>query len=197
MSRYPAERKQTTRRKILESAESLIKDRGPSAATVEAVMRQAGLTVGGFYAHFPSKEALAQEALLAGVERSFARLVDGLDDSPPAEFARALIQRYLAQADDPELTKACPLTLLLPEVARGTPQMREAFAARTGELVARIEQRLPAVEGMTQRDVALAVFATLAGAVSFAHAAATVRGRRRIASATEQSLYRLLGIDSR
>jgi TetR/AcrR family transcriptional repressor of nem operon len=194
MSRYPAERKQATRARILEAAEALIKDRGPSDATVEAVMRQAGLTVGGFYAHFPSKEALAREALAGGVERSFERLVRGLDDCSPAEFARALIRRYLAQVDDPALSNACPLTLLLPEVARGTPESRHAFAERTARLLARIEHRLPQVEGMTSRDVALAVFAALAGAVSFARAAATERGRRRIAAATEQSLYRLLGI---
>jgi TetR/AcrR family transcriptional repressor of nem operon len=194
MSRYPAERKQATRARILEAAEALIKDRGPSDATVEAVMKRAGLTVGGFYAHFASKEALANEALVAGVERSFDRLVQGLDDCAPAEFARALIRRYLAQVDEPALSKACPLTLLLPEVARGTPEGRRAFAERTAQLLARIERRLPEVEGLSPRDVALAVFAALAGAVSFARAAATERGRRRIAAATEQSLHRLLGI---
>jgi TetR/AcrR family transcriptional repressor of nem operon len=194
MARYPAERKQTTRTRILEAAEAVIKDRGPAAATVEAVMREAGLTVGGFYAHFASKEALAQEALAAGVERSFDRLVRGLDDCSPADFARALIKRYLAQVDDPALSKACPLTVLLPEVARASPESRQTFAERTGQLLARIEHRLPQVEGMHRRDVALALFAALAGAVSFARAAATERGRQRIAAATEQSLHRLLGI---
>jgi TetR/AcrR family transcriptional regulator, transcriptional repressor for nem operon len=194
MARYPAERKEATRARILGAAEAIIKDRGPDAATVEAVMRRAGLTVGGFYAHFPSKEALTREALLAGVERSFERLSAGLEGATPAEFARALIDRYLAQIDAPDLEAACPLTLLLPEIARGEPAFRDAFAARSGELVARVEHRLPAVDGMTARDVALAVFAALAGAVSFARAAATPRGRRRIADATATSLHRLLGL---
>jgi TetR/AcrR family transcriptional repressor of nem operon len=195
MARYPAERKGATRARILSAAEALIKDRGPDAATVEAVMRRAGLTVGGFYAHFPSKEALAREALLAGVERSFERLTAGLEEATPAEFARALIDRYLAQIEAPDLEAACPLTLLLPEIARSEPAFRDAFAARTGELVARVEHRLPAVDGMTARDVALAVFAALAGAVSFARAAATPRGRRRIVDATATSLHRLLGLE--
>src|SRR5687767_6141229 len=192
MARYPAERKQTTRARILDAAEAVIKDRGAGAATVEAVMRRAGLTVGGFYAHFESKEALAREALIAGVERSFDRLTAGLDAASPPEFARALIERYLAQVEAPDLGSACPLTLLLPEIARSEPAFRDAFAARTGELVTRVEHRLPAVEGMSARDVALAVFAALAGAVSFARAAATPRGRRRIASATATNLHRLL-----
>ena len=194
MPRYTVDRKGTTRARILAAAEAVIKDKGPEAATVEAVMRRAGLTVGGFYSHFPSKEALAREALIVGMERSFDRLTAGLDDASPADFARALIGRYLAQTESPDLEAACPLTLLLPEVARSEPAFRDAFAARSGELIARVEGRLPAVDGMSARDVALAVFASLAGAVSFAHAAVTPRGRRRIVEATAASLHRLLDL---
>jgi TetR/AcrR family transcriptional repressor of nem operon len=196
MSRYPAERKGATRRRILAAAEALIKARGPHAATVEAVMREAGLTVGGFYAHFASKEALAREALIAGIERSFASLTAGLDDAPAELYAATLIRRYLAQLDDPGLSGACPLTVLLPDVARADQGFRDAFTARAGALVASVESRLPRVEGMAPRDVALAVFAALAGAVATARASATTRGRRRIAAATQTSLFRLLGIDA-
>jgi TetR/AcrR family transcriptional repressor of nem operon len=197
MSRSAAERKRATRERILAAAESVIKDRGPHAATVEAVMREAGLTVGGFYAHFDSKEALAREALVAGVERSFAALTAGLDDASPHAFAAELIRRYLAHLESPTLTGACPLTVLLPEVARGGGDLRETFTARTGALVASIEARLPVVEGMAARDVALAMFAALVGAVAMARASATARGRRRIAAATHASLSRFLGLDAR
>jgi len=197
MSRSGVERKRATRERILAAAESVIKDRGPHAATVEAVMREAGLTVGGFYAHFESKEALAREALIAGVERSFASLTEGLDEASPHAFAAELIRRYLVQLDSPTLAGACPLTVLLPEVARGDAALREAFTARTGALVASIEARLPVVEGMAARDVALAMFAALVGAVAMARASATARGRRRIAAATEASLTRFLGLDAR
>jgi TetR/AcrR family transcriptional regulator, transcriptional repressor for nem operon len=196
MTRYPAERKAATRARILSAAEAVIKDRGPQAATVEAVMRRAGLTVGGFYAHFASKEALAREALIAGVERSFDRLTAGLEDAAPADFARALIDRYLAQVESADLEAACPLTLLLPDIARGEPAFRGIFATRSAELLARVEYRLPAVDGMSPRDVALAVFAALTGAVAFARAAATPRGRRRIVDATAASVRRLLGLEA-
>jgi len=188
------EKKAATRARILAAAEALIKDRGTEAATVDAVMRRAGLTVGGFYAHFASKEALAREALIAGVERSFDTLTAGLADADPPTYARSLIDRYLAQLDSPELEAACPLTLLLPEVARADDAFRGEFAARTAALVARVEARLPAVDGMSSRDVALAVFAALSGAVAFARAAATPRGRKRIVSATRDALHRLLGL---
>ena len=67
MSRYPSQHKTETRRRILAAAGRVMKARGMEAASVEAVMRDAGLTVGGFYAHFPSKDALAQQALLDGI----------------------------------------------------------------------------------------------------------------------------------
>jgi TetR/AcrR family transcriptional repressor of nem operon len=195
MSRYPAGRKPQTRERIVAAAERLIKERGTAGASVEAVMREAGLTVGGFYAHFPSKEAMVDEALLAGIERSLGSLVQGLEDVPPATFARTLIDRYLEQATVGELGRACPLTLLLPDVARADVVAKQAFAARTAQLVARVEPRLPQVEGMAPRDVALAMFASLAGAVSFARAAATARGRDRILAATRAGLERWLGLD--
>jgi TetR/AcrR family transcriptional repressor of nem operon len=194
MARYPAERKPETRARIVRAAERLIKERGPHGASVEAVMREAGLTVGGFYAHFPSKEALVDEALCAGLERSVDRLLDGLDGAAPEPFAREVARRYLAQALDADLAHACPLTLLLPDMARADEASRRAFAQRTAALVQRIEGRLPAVPGMTPRDVALAFFAALAGAVSFARAAATARGRDRILVATLASLDRWLGL---
>ena len=101
MARYSTEHKGATRARILAASEALMKEQGAEGATVEAVMRGAGLTVGGFYAHFPSKEALERETLIVGVEKSFARLLAGLDDASPPEFARALVGRYLAQLEDP------------------------------------------------------------------------------------------------
>ena len=192
MSRYPSEHKPATRTRILGAAERLLKERGVHGTSVEAVMREAGLTVGGFYAHFPSKEALADEAMLAGLDRSLAGLVDGLDGMPPGGFAATLIDRYLAQARETTLAQACPLTLMLADIARAAPAQRQRFAARTAHLVERIETRLPPVPGMAPRDVALALFAALAGAVSFARGAATPRGRERILAATRTSLVRWL-----
>ena len=105
MTRYPAERKQETRRRILAASEALMKARGVEAASVEAVMRSAGLTVGGFYAHFPSKEALASETLLHGLARSFGAMEAALDGLAGRDWVRGMIRTYLAQADDPDLVE--------------------------------------------------------------------------------------------
>jgi len=78
MAHIPTKHKAATRKRILGAADRIMKARGVDAATVDAVMREAGLTVGGFYAHFPSKEALARESLLHGLEGNVERMLAAL-----------------------------------------------------------------------------------------------------------------------
>jgi TetR/AcrR family transcriptional repressor of nem operon len=197
MSRYSTEHKARTRARILEAADRLMKAHGVEAASVEAVMREAGLTVGGFYAHFPSKEALAHEAMLAGMEQNVDRLIAALADvTDRREWVRALIRAYLAQVEDPALEHACPLTLMLPEVARAEPAVREAFAERTGTLLGRLAAHFPEVPGMSKREAALAVYSSCVGAVSIARAMPTPDVRQRIVATTERMLVRMLALDT-
>lgn len=193
MARYAAEHKGETRQRILEAADDLMKVRGFESASVGDVMARAGLTVGGFYAHFPSKDALAREALLFGLSRSVDRLLGSLAaiDDPKARV-RALIRQYLAQADDPDLEHACPMTLALPDLARADREARNAFAMHTGALLDRIAERFPEIEGMTRREAALFVYTSCAGAVSVARAVASPDARQRILGTTERMLVRAL-----
>lgn len=196
MARYPQERKRETRRRILAAADELMKAQGVDAASVGEVMRRAGLTVGGFYAHFPSKEALAHEAILFGLSRHVDRLLDQLAPiREPRAWVIALIRSYLAQVDDPSLEHACPMTLLLPDLARADRGTRNAFAARTGALLDRIAAHFPDVPGMSRREAALAVYTSCAGAVAVARAVESPEARHRIARTTERMLERGLGLD--
>jgi TetR/AcrR family transcriptional repressor of nem operon len=193
MSRYAPDHKGETRQRILEAADDLMKAEGVAAASVAEVMARAGLTVGGFYAHFPSKEALAHEALLFGLTRMVERMLATLDRvADPKARVRTLIAQYLAQAEDPDLSHACPMTLLLPELARADRETRNAFAAHTGALLDRIAERFPEIDGMTRREAALFVYTSCAGAVSVARAVASPEARHRILGTTERMLVRAL-----
>jgi len=193
MARYAAQHKDETRQRILEAADALLKTKGLESASVADVMRRAGLTVGGFYAHFPSKDALAQEAVRFGLTRSVERMLAALDRiADPKARVRALIAEYLRQAEDPDLTRACPMTLLLPELARADREARNAFAAHTGALLDRIAERFPETNGITRRDAALFVYTSCAGAVAVARAVASADARRRILDTTERMLVRAL-----
>jgi TetR/AcrR family transcriptional repressor of nem operon len=196
MARYPAKHKGETRDRILTAADRVIKARGIDGASVEAVMRDADLTVGGFYAHFASKEELARETLLFGLTRSMERLLTPLaaiDDN--GAWLKALIHGYLRQTDDPSLSAACPLTVLLPDVARGGADFQRAFGVQTGAFLDRIETRFPEVAGLSRREVAAFVFSSCAGAVALARAIAAPRARERLLSATEAMLAELFGLD--
>lgn len=197
MARYSEDHKRATRARILLAADRRIKADGIAAASVEAVMHDAGLTVGGFYAHFPSKEALAREALSDGLARNVDHMVERLDGiTDPAAWARAMIRAYLAQAETPSLDSACPLTMLLPDIARSDRDTKNAFGATTNALLERIAERFPDVPGMTRRDAVLAVYSSCIGAVMLARAMSSTEARRRILGNTEAMLVRLLGLES-
>jgi TetR/AcrR family transcriptional repressor of nem operon len=159
-------------------------------------MRDADLTVGGFYAHFASKDELARESLLFGLERSMERLLTPLapieDDRA---WLKALIHRYLRQTDGLSLAAACPLTVLMPEVARGGADFQRAFGLQTGAFLDRIDKRFPEVAGLSRREVAAFVFASCAGAVALARAIAAPRARERLLSATETMLAGMLDLE--
>jgi TetR/AcrR family transcriptional repressor of nem operon len=195
MSRYPAEHKEATRRRILAASEALMKDRGTEAASVEAVMRRAGLTVGGFYAHFASKDDLAAETLLFGLESSFGRMIAGLEGRQGGDWLRGLIRAYLAQAEDDDLARACPLTLLLADVARADEGPKARFAAATRAMLERVAPHFPERDGLSRREVALATYAALVGAVEFARASPSRTARRAILASCERMLSGWLGLD--
>ncbi len=196
MSRYPEKRKGQTRERILAASDRLLKERGAHDASIAEVMDSAGLTVGGFYAHFGSKQALEEATLLHGLGASMDRLLAPLEEiADHRRWLRALIGAYLAQADDPDLAAACPLTLLLPEVARGGAAFQSAFSARTAALLDRIQHRFPEVAGLTSREVAIAVFASLVGAVALARTIPAPHARARVRRATETMLGAMLWPD--
>ena len=105
-----------------------------------------------------------------------------------------LIRTYLRQIDDPSLEGACPLTVLLPEVARGGPDLQRAFGTLTGAMLDRIESRFPEVAGLSRREVAAFVFSSCAGAVALARAIGAPRARERLIRATEAMLAESLGL---
>lgn len=196
MARYPAGHKGETRRKILQASEALMKEQGVASASVDEVMRGAGLTVGGFYAHFASKEELAAETLLYGLERSFERMIRALDGLAGRAWVRAMIRAYLAQADDPELERACPMTLLLADVARDDDARKKRFAETTRAMLDRVVTHFPACDGLSPREVAIATYAALVGAVSMARTTPSRTARHAIVHACETMLCGWLKLDA-
>jgi TetR/AcrR family transcriptional repressor of nem operon len=161
----PTQRRAETRQRILAAASNLFREHGIDGIGVDAVMKQAGLTHGGFYLHFPSKEALAAEVSQFLLEKAASKW-DRISRSPDREAAlEAIVRDYL----DPErLASAhcCPLTTLGPDVAR-RPNSRQAVGHALGGMLDALSRCLP---GRRQKQ-GLAALATMVGAVVLARLA--------------------------
>ena len=198
MSRYPADHLAQTRERILEASDRLSKECGAERTSLADVMQAAGLTVGAFYAHFASKQALEDATILHGIGASMERLLAPLDGiADDRRWRRAMIRAFMAQLDDPDLGDANALTLVLPDVARGSAALRSAFSGRTAALLDRVAPRFPPIAGLTPREVAIAVFATLVGAVALARTIPAAAARARVRHATETLLLFALEPDDR
>lgn len=162
------DRKDASHRTILDSAARLVRRRGISGARVADVMKGAGLTVGGFYAHFASKKALIREALRRTGADTRARLFAGLEDKPPADRAEVIVKRYLSAAHRDERDLGCPLPAVVGEIATSAGEHRQVLSdeidSLAGELAAHLTTTLP------RRQVALALIALMVGGLSLARA---------------------------
>lgn len=160
--RTTAPRKAESRQRIIDAAGHLFRQHGIDGVGVDAVMRRAGLTHGGFYLHFPSKEALAAE-VAGSLLRDAAHRWDELSRLPDADAAlRRIVEPYLSSAHALS-PRACPLTTLGPDVARRA-ESRDAMAAA-------LRGMLDALARLLGRDRAVAALATMVGAVVLARLA--------------------------
>jgi TetR/AcrR family transcriptional repressor of nem operon len=150
------DKKAQTRERILTAASNALIARGPIEPSVNEIMGAAGLTVGGFYAHFDSKEALMLEAfsqLLA--ERR--EMVATIDDQLPGDERRALLAAfYLSRKHRDAQQHACPLPTAIGEMARLSADFRSALAEHVELMVAQLAAS-PEEADKTLADIALMV----------------------------------------
>lgn len=169
--RYGQDHKAESRSRILDAAAQQIRAKGPEKVAVTDVMASAGLTHGGFYAHFPSKKALVAEA----VDAMFAegqRRTNALAD--PATDIRAALRAHLTSYLSPEhrdgVERGCPLPSLAADIARGAGAAAPRFAAGLQRLTSRIEAALDRIGVPVPDAEANAVVAQMVGAVGLARA---------------------------
>jgi TetR/AcrR family transcriptional regulator, transcriptional repressor for nem operon len=126
---WPRDHKSRTREKIVEAASAAFRGDGISAVRVHDVMAGAGLTHGGFYAHFDSKDDLLRAALEHASEQTIERLSKPLADLRGEDRLRTVIDSYLSPAHVAHPEAGCPLASLGPEVARANGTTRQSLAA--------------------------------------------------------------------
>ncbi|RJP34068.1 MAG: TetR/AcrR family transcriptional regulator [Actinobacteria bacterium] len=170
MSSTRNERKDRSRERIIESAGSLVRGKGISGASVAGVMEGAGMTVGGFYAHFPSKQALVVEALRHTLRKSRALLAAPAGDMKGADWLRAVARSYLSRSHRDHPESGCPLPANLGEIARGSPAVRRVLAGEIGDMRDELASHL-VEDGLEEADSeALAMLATMVGGLTLSRA---------------------------
>ena len=165
--RYGKDQKQATRRRIVEAAGRRFKQDGIDGSGVAAVMSDAGLTNGAFYAHFRSKEDLVAN-VLADQLRAQRQNVDA-EPSGRAGL-EAFIRAYLSPQHRDQPADGCPSAALLDEIARRPPATRQAF---TDELLATaddIAARFDPTDANATRTDALTILGHMIGTLQLARA---------------------------
>jgi TetR/AcrR family transcriptional regulator, transcriptional repressor for nem operon len=168
--RYEKGHKEATRRRIIETAAERFRKEGIAAVGVANLMGDLGLTQGGFYNHFESKEDLVREALAMGLEATHERLrkSEGQDSR---ERLQALLESYLSQRHRDNVGRGCMLTTLAIEAGRCEGPVREQLTDGISEMVKLVGSVLDESLKPKQREMdALAVVSSMVGAMILARA---------------------------
>lgn len=157
-----AARKETSHKRIIEAASRHFRAEGLDGAGVAEIMAGAGLTHGGFYAHFSDKAALTTAALEAAMAESRKAWLAGLDGLAPIDAYRQILGRYLSRAHRDALSTGCPMAALGCEIARRGEATRHDFETAFAETVAVMERYMPSTP-LDRREQALASIALCLG----------------------------------
>lgn len=170
-SKPPARsRKEVTHERIVEVAARAIRRSGYGGTGVADIMKEAGLTHGGFYAHFASREALLAEAADRAGAEAVAAAAQISGSAPPEQALQALLCSYLSQAHVDGIELGCPIAALGSEVPRQTPEVRRVVTRRIKEMIDVVARQLPDWGQAGAHEHALVTVATMVGTLLLARA---------------------------
>ena len=192
--RYAENHKEETHKAILKAAAAELREHGPDRLSVGSVMQAAGLTHGGFYAHFKSKDALLIAALHDTFERSRRRVVKLLEGLPPKHALATYVDFYVAETHRDHPETGCPITALNSDTPRQSKKFKAAFEAGIKSIVALIERLMREAGVADSEHLAPSIFATMAGAVSLSRTISDQTLSDEFLSTTRTNIKARLGL---
>ncbi|MCE3602448.1 TetR/AcrR family transcriptional regulator [Massilia sp. P8910] len=163
-------RKEATHERIVEVASRAIRRSGYAGTGVADIMKEAGLTHGGFYAHFDSRDALLAEAADRAGADAVALSARIAAAAPPGQGIRALVEAYLSPQHLEAIEQGCPVAALCSEMPRQAPEVRHAATRHIKEMVDLIARQSPAWGQPGAHEQALMALATMIGSLTLARA---------------------------
>jgi TetR/AcrR family transcriptional regulator, transcriptional repressor for nem operon len=177
--------KQATHERIVQVAARLMRMRGIDGISVGDVMKDAGLTVGGFYKHFESRDALVTEAFIIALQD-----LDHIQDALKTEPQRGL-SAYVSKSHRNNVGRGCPISVLVNDVARAPDATRKVFTDRVSEIIDLLAQSLP--ETADAQDKAVMIFSTCVGSIALARAVRDPDLSNRIIEGALAEVLRMYG----
>ena len=161
--RYSREHKLETHARIVKKASVRLREKGAHGIGVADLMKEAGLTHGGFYAHFDSREALVIEAFGYAMERGTERWRKLAEQTPPDKRLAMIVNSYLTPVHRDDPGHGCAIPTLGAEIARESAKTRKAFAAKLEQMIDMVAEQIPDVPRKAARKQAMAVLSTMMG----------------------------------
>jgi len=171
--RYSKEHKQETHARIVRKASVRLREKGAHGIGVADLMKEAGLTHGGFYAHFDSREALLIEAFAYAMDRSMDNWRKTAELTTPEKRLETIVDSYLTTQHRDDPGRGCAVPTLGPEMARESPKTRKAFAAKLDQMIDMIADAIPETSRKAARRQAASALATMMGTLVLSRIAGT------------------------
>jgi TetR/AcrR family transcriptional repressor of nem operon len=188
--RYPAKQKDETRAKIISAASRLFRERGADASGIGSVMKEIGLTKGGFYRHFKSRDQLYVEA----IDKAFTDMGDAMvaaaEAAPKGQQLKAVIERYLSMKHLNSPGSGCVISTLGSDIARQPSAVRQQI---NRSMQAYRERLLPYMPGKTKEEKAVTfslLYPSMVGALIAARTQTEKQAQERLLVRAREFLIR-------
>ena len=188
--RYPPGHRVEIRQRIVKDASRRIRAEGLTGAAVSTVMRDAGLTHGGFYKHFRSKDELVMESLREAFREMADFLAHAAQKSKPGTAWKAIVKNYLSAEHCAHMERGCPLAALAPELARADKAMKVRVFEEMEKYKSRMLPFMPGRRASDKKRAFAVIISTMLGALAIARILPDLATRSRVLAIARDFLLR-------
>jgi TetR/AcrR family transcriptional repressor of nem operon len=188
--RYEPEHKKQTRDRIVRNAARKLRAEGMSGPGVASVMKASGLTVGGFYKHFRSKDELLADAIAMGFSEFGGKAHALLKNVPRQDWWKEIVRWYLSPEHCDHPDTGCPVASLAPDIVRAKLTIRRRIASQVKGLVEEWVEFMPGATAAERERNFLVIFSAMAGAVSTARLFTEPAERQKVLANVRDYLLR-------
>jgi TetR/AcrR family transcriptional regulator, transcriptional repressor for nem operon len=188
--RYGPEHKAEVHQKIVKDASRRVRAEGITGAAVSAVMQDAGLTHGGFYKHFESKDELLLESLSEAFQEIADHLAHAAEKAQPKTAWKAIVKTYLSLEYCDHVEYGCPLPALAPELARAEKAIKPRIFEELKKYKSRMLPFMPGRRTADKERAFFSIFSTMVGATEIARMLPQPAMREKVLASARDLLLR-------